>query len=780
VKKAMFLYIVLLILPNVGNAADPNLVSHWRFDEGQGPTAHDSVGSNDGTIYGAGWTSNGKFGNALIFDGKNDYVNIGNLGISGDWTVTFWAKLSENTGIVYYPIGLNYPYAGIRMGGVYSTVRQHITIYIDSNTKQLFSKTTVQPGIWYHVAITKNENNYSIYVNGKHEKTGELIDIDLTDFTIGTRPNLQGWFKGTIDDVGVWNYAMALGDLEDPNPGTINYARINGVSGPGYGVAWNPRPVNEQTGAPNNVTLMWRPGECAAEVNEHRVYFSADFDSVDQGTVPDVCVTEPNYAPGILDVNTTYYWRVDEVIDSNTWEGRVWSFTVRPEIASGPYPANTQQTQQASSNIELSWLPGYYAADTNGHNVYFGTNFADVKKGRRTLVSDMSGDGQVNFSDLLVFCEQWLGYVEGLEPQADLNGDKAVNLIDFAIMADEWKASIVYKGRQTTDRYDPCNLEFGTTYFWRVDEVNEPNVWPGEVWSFTVGIDEPALTNAPTYQITPTYDGSGQAMHPDIVYFPDGWNGYKYWMAMLPLTYGDSSKENPSILASNDGASWEVPPGLNNPIIGQPSPGGCNADTDLVYNDDTNELWVYFLRCWQNPGMVKLTLMRSSDGINWSEPEYLITWRYYPYDEGSPAVIKQGSDWHYWAMIDNAPHKVTYRHSEDGKNWSEGQNITFSPVPPFLPWHLDVIYVPTKLEYWMLFCDSSGYGARLVFAKSKDRLNWTPSIAEVLSPSVYGWDCRRLYRSTMLYDSNSELLRVWYSAEDSCSVWHTGYTETNY
>jgi hypothetical protein len=33
--------------------------------------------------------------------------------------------------------------------------------------------------------------------------------------------------------------------------------------------------------------------------------------------------------------------------------------------------------------------------------------------------------------------------------------------------------------------FDPGGLEFGTTYFWRVDEVNDTEVWPGVVWSFT-------------------------------------------------------------------------------------------------------------------------------------------------------------------------------------------------------------------------------------------------------------------------------------------------------
>ena len=44
--------------------------------------------------------------------------------------------------------------------------------------------------------------------------------------------------------------------------------------------------------------------------------------------------------------------------------------------------------------------------------------------------------------------------------------------------------------RRTPDSFEPAGtLEFGKTYYWRVDEVNGPpnaNVFKGQVWSFTV------------------------------------------------------------------------------------------------------------------------------------------------------------------------------------------------------------------------------------------------------------------------------------------------------
>ena len=61
----------------------------------------------------------------------------------------------------------------------------------------------------------------------------------------------------------------------------------------------------------------------------------------------------------------------------------------------------------------------------------------------------------------------------------------------------------------------------------------------------------------------PTYDGSGQAVHPDVYYNANGWNGYRYWMAMTPYPNGNAAYENPSIVVSNDNLNWIVPPGLS-------------------------------------------------------------------------------------------------------------------------------------------------------------------------------------------------------------------------
>ena len=60
----------------------------------------------------------------------------------------------------------------------------------------------------------------------------------------------------------------------------------------------------------------------------------------------------------------------------------------------------------------------------------------------------------------------------------DINGDCKVDFSDFGILALHWLE------KNTT--YDPSTLEFGQTNRWSVDELNDSNIRPGDVWSSTV------------------------------------------------------------------------------------------------------------------------------------------------------------------------------------------------------------------------------------------------------------------------------------------------------
>jgi hypothetical protein len=283
----------------------------------------------------------------------------------------------------------------------------------------------------------------------------------------------------------------------------------------------------------------------------------------------------------------------------------------------------------------------------------------------------------------------------------------------------------------------------------------------------------PSFHNAAAPLDIPTYDGTGQAVHPDVIYFPKGWHKHKYWMAVTPYPNGNDSRENPSMLVSEDGQTWSPPDGLENPIVSAPS---CdhNSDPDLVYNPGNDKLYLYYTRqaranrcAGQNTN--DILLLTSGDGVNWSAPQSVMQWNLDSYPLYlSPAVVLVDGTFHMWTAGGGG---VLHTTSKDGITWSPVEKVDLAAAP----WHLDVLHVDK--QYLMDYVDSPNASARLMLATSSDGLRWTTYPDPLLSPST-GWDNERIYRSTLLYDDAARLFRLWYSAKSSNGQWHVGYAES--
>lgn len=291
------------------------------------------------------------------------------------------------------------------------------------------------------------------------------------------------------------------------------------------------------------------------------------------------------------------------------------------------------------------------------------------------------------------------------------------------------------------------------------------------------------LANAAAPLVTPTYDGSGNVVEPTVIYFPREWRGFSYWMAVSPYPDWNAKFENPSILVSQDGQGWRVPPGLTNPIY-LPTEGNL-ADATVFYDNDSDQLWVYFLN--DVPGIdyhESLLRTTSADGIEWSKPEVLISGS--NTFVNSPSVGKVGSIYYLWAAdtgigCASQTSTINRRTSSDGVNWSLPLALNISQ-PGYVLWHLNVLFVPSKRQFMTLFAayplGSDCAHTRLFFANSRDGVNWQTYLDTELDIST-GWDSGEIYRSSLVYDPSSSLLRVWYSAVGS-SGWHAGYTEKHF
>lgn len=388
-----------------------------------------------------------------------------------------------------------------------------------------------------------------------------------------------------------------------------------------------------------------------------------------------------------------------------------------------------------------------------------------------------------------------------------------------------WQATEAGLDVPVTD--DPYNARYVRIWNDGHDKGKGGHYIEAEVWS-TEKQKEPLpvpyqlrdVLKIPTYSYTAqggqTQKAEWDTTHPDVIDFAktskEGgkWGGYRYWMVLTPNQDGYSQYENPCLAASNDGVNWVVPNGIENPLSGvKHEPAGThNCDTDLVYNPDSDELWVYYV--WEQdspagtPSNLRLIRVREkNDGFEITsttdgKPYERLINSQYRYDMQSPAVVRRNANtWLMWSNNSDSNNSgngwqsqvafVELYTSTDGKNWTNKQSLADTLVlkgadgiASYIPWHLDVQWVESQNKYWGLFCAYPKGGntnrTYLLFGTSEDGKTWTTYQKPLLAPRDNKWDNNFIYRSTFIYDDASGTLQVWYSGGKS-GGWRIAYTE---
>jgi hypothetical protein len=199
----------------------PGLVAAYGFNEGSGTTTADASGaSQTGTISGgATWTTAGKNGNALSFDGVNDMVTVANTAALNATRTTVMAWLRPTA-----------------LGGWRSAVMKETAtglayaLYADNSasrpagfvnlgaTDRTGAGTAALPlNVWSHVAMTFDGSNIRLYVNGVLVRTAAFAGNIVTStqaVRIGGNAIWGEWFAGMIDDVRIYNRALTLAEVQ--------------------------------------------------------------------------------------------------------------------------------------------------------------------------------------------------------------------------------------------------------------------------------------------------------------------------------------------------------------------------------------------------------------------------------------------------------------------------------------------------------------------------------------------------------------------------------------
>jgi len=221
-----------------------------------------------------------------------------------------------------------------------------------------------------------------------HNSSGNSYTTSVDNFYLGdlradstTGGGTSGYSTSDFEiaEVIVYNTDLTAAQIE----GISEWLQANVGSGGGPPLAAKSNPADGALLESTWANLSWRPGYYAVS---HDVYMGDNFDDVNDGAegtflgsqaLTTLIVGFQGFAyPDGLVPGTTYYWRIDEVNDTDPnspWKGNIWSFTIPPKTAYDPVPADGAKF--IDPNVELNWTGGFGA---KLHTVYFGDNFAEV------------------------------------------------------------------------------------------------------------------------------------------------------------------------------------------------------------------------------------------------------------------------------------------------------------------------------------------------------------------------------------------------------------------
>ncbi len=188
----------------------PGLYGYWSFDEVYGGVVYDLSGNgNNGTVYGNPYLQSGVFGQAMYFDGIDDYIRvIGDLNLgTGSFTIMLWYKGTQDR--TY--IGLAGATSGYTPGYVMENFSGHLRSWINEGVYD--SSQTINDGVWHQLVMVRDGAFGRLYIDGVAATDYYAVSTDSVnsgrDFWIGGWGYLGRLTQGLIDEVRVFNTALS-------------------------------------------------------------------------------------------------------------------------------------------------------------------------------------------------------------------------------------------------------------------------------------------------------------------------------------------------------------------------------------------------------------------------------------------------------------------------------------------------------------------------------------------------------------------------------------------
>jgi hypothetical protein len=199
------------------------LVAAYGFNEGSGTSVADASGNaHTGAISGATWSTQGKFGNALSFDGVNDWITVNAsslLNLTTAMTLEAWVFPTTTSGVrdILIKEGANADiynlYARNWRG------RPEVNVLVGGANRVAEGTAAQGPAanVWTHVAGTYDGTTLRLYINGVQVASlnqSGAIATSTGPLRIGGNSLWGEFFQGRIDEVRIYNRALTPAEIQ--------------------------------------------------------------------------------------------------------------------------------------------------------------------------------------------------------------------------------------------------------------------------------------------------------------------------------------------------------------------------------------------------------------------------------------------------------------------------------------------------------------------------------------------------------------------------------------
>ena len=289
------------------------LVGCWSFDGSYTKVPDCSGNNNTGTLTNGPIRAAGKIGQALDFDGVDDYVSISDsavftLNAANKYTWTAWIKpdtfpgwatiwsqtLDSSTYLYFYAHTAT---EGSLPGG---SITRGVSVWWVSTAGQILVTevdNSLTTGTWYHIAIrydgsVAQASRFKIYINGADStggttSAGTIADINPTNIRTGANEPFGEYFDGLIDEVRIYNralsaneiarlYRIGLGSTANRTSTSLDKGLVGHWTFDGADIGSSGTIAKDRSGNNNNGTLTNGPTRIEGKIGQ-----ALSFDGVD-------------------------------------------------------------------------------------------------------------------------------------------------------------------------------------------------------------------------------------------------------------------------------------------------------------------------------------------------------------------------------------------------------------------------------------------------------------------------------------------------------------------